>query len=119
MNKPAWLKNGVIYSVYPQSFNDSNGDGIGDLKGLEEKLDYIADLGCNIIWMNPIFESPFRDAGYDVSDFYKIAPRYGTEEDLRSLCEKAKEKGIHIILDLVAGHTALECDMLVRLPSFI
>lgn len=110
MNKPSWLKNGIIYSVYPQSFNDSNGDGIGDLKGIEEKLDYIAELGCNIIWMNPIFESPFRDAGYDVSDFYKIAPRYGTDEDLRSLCKKAKEKGIHIILDLVAGHTALECE---------
>jgi len=109
MKNPSWLKNSIIYSVYPQSFNDTNGDGIGDLKGIEEKLDYIADLGCNIIWMNPIFESPFRDAGYDVSDFYKIASRYGTDKDLKSLCKKAKEKGIHIILDLVAGHTALEC----------
>jgi len=118
MNKPSWLKNGIIYSLYPQSFNDSNGDGIGDLKGIEEKLDYIADLGCNIIWMNPIFESPFRDAGYDVSDFYKIAPRYGTEENLRSLCEKAKEKGLHIILDLVAGHTALECEWFQRSAEY-
>lgn len=109
-NKVEWLNNGIIYSVYPQSFNDSNGDGIGDLKGLEEKLDYIADLGCNIVWMNPIFESPFRDAGYDVKDFYKIASRYGTDEDLRSLCKNAHERGIHIILDLVAGHTALECE---------
>lgn len=110
MRKPKWLKNSIIYSVYPQSFNDSNGDGIGDLKGIEEKLDYIKELGCNIIWMNPIFESPFRDAGYDVSDFYKIAPRYGTDEDLRSLCGEAQKRGIHIILDLVAGHTALECE---------
>lgn len=110
LNKKSWLENGIIYSIYPQSFNDSNGDGIGDLKGIEEKLDYIADLGCNIIWMNPIFESPFRDAGYDISNYYKIAPRYGTEEDLKSLCKKANEKGIHIILDLVAGHTALECE---------
>lgn len=110
MKKTKWLKNGIIYSIYPQSFNDTNDDGIGDLKGIEEKLDYIKELGCNIIWMNPIFESPFRDAGYDVSNYYKIAPRYGTDEDLRSLCESAKKKGIHIILDLVAGHTALECE---------
>lgn len=110
MANPSWLKNSIIYSVYPQSFNDTNGDGIGDLKGIEEKLDYINSLGCNIIWLNPIFESPFRDAGYDVTDYYKIAPRYGTDNDLRSLCTAAKEKGIHIILDLVAGHTSLECE---------
>lgn len=78
MNNPKWLKNAIIYNVYPQSFKDTNGDGIGDLKGIIEKLDYIKDLGCNIIWLNPIFVSPFRDAGYDVTDFYKVAPRYGT-----------------------------------------
>ena len=110
MNYPEWLKGSIIYSVYPQSFNDTNGDGIGDLNGITEKLDYIKSLGCNIIWMNPIFESPFRDAGYDITDFYKIAPRYGTEDDLFNLCSKAKEKGIHIMLDLVAGHTSLECE---------
>ena len=107
---PEWVKNKVIYNVYPQSFMDTNGDGIGDLNGIAEKLDYIKDLGCDIIWMNPIFESPFRDAGYDVTDFYKIAPRYGTNEDLRSLCKKAKEKDMYIILDLVPGHTSLECE---------
>ena len=110
MGKLKWLKESIIYSVYPQSFNDTNGDGIGDLQGITEKLDYIKSLGCNIIWMNPIFESPFRDAGYDVSDFYKIAPRYGTDEDLRKLCSEAKKRDMHIILDLVAGHTALECE---------
>ena len=89
---PEWVKNKVIYNVYPQSFMDTNGDGIGDLNRIAEKLDYIKDLRCDIIWMNPIFESPFRDAGYDVTDFYKIAPRYGTNEDLRSLCKKSKGK---------------------------
>lgn len=110
MSNPAWLKNAIIYNVYPQSFKDTNGDGIGDLKGIEEKLDYIQSLGCTIIWLNPIFESPFRDAGYDVTNYYRIAPRYGTEGDLRNLCKKAGEMGIKVILDLVAGHTSLECE---------
>ncbi len=107
---PTWLKNALIYNVYPPSFNDTNGDGIGDIRGVTEKLDYIKDLGCNVIWMNPIFESPFRDAGYDVTNFYKIAERYGTEEDLRELCREAEERGMKIVLDLVAGHTSLECE---------
>ncbi|MCR4693409.1 MAG: hypothetical protein K5664_05960, partial [Firmicutes bacterium] len=110
MRKIKWLKNAIIYNVYPQSFKDSNGDGIGDINGIIEKLDYIKELGCNIIWLNPMFESPFRDAGYDVSDFYKIAPRYGTNDDLRNLCLEAKKREIHIVLDLVAGHTSLECE---------
>lgn len=109
MKNSEWLKNSIIYSVYPQSFNDSNGDGIGDLNGICEKLDYIKSLGANIIWMNPIFESPFRDAGYDITDFYKIAPRYGSKEDLKKLCGEAKKRGMHIVLDLVAGHTSLDC----------
>jgi len=86
MRKIKWLENAIIYNVYPQSFKDSNGDGIGDINGIIEKLDYIKEFGCNIIWLNPMFESLFRDAGYDVTDFYKIAPRYGTNDDLRSLC---------------------------------
>ena len=109
MGNPTWLKNAIIYNVYPQSFKDTNGDGIGDLNGVLEKLDYIKGLGANIIWMNPIFKSPFRDAGYDVTDFYKIAPRYGTQEDLKRLCAAARERDMHIVLDLVAGHTSLEC----------
>ena len=75
-----WLKDAIFYEIYPQSFKDTNGDGIGDLQGVIEKLDYIKDLGFNAIWLNPCFESPFHDAGYDISDYCKIAPRYGTNE---------------------------------------
>jgi glycosidase len=108
MNGPKWLSEAVFYEVYPQSFLDTNGDGIGDIKGIIAKLDYIKSLGCNAIWMNPCFESPFADAGYDVSDFYKVAPRYGTNKDLARLFAQAKKRGMHVVLDLVAGHTSLE-----------
>src|SRR6201998_4043521 len=73
---PQWLRTSVFYQVYPQSFYDSNGDGIGDLAGISAKLDYIQSVGCNAIWINPIFESPFGDAGYDVAECYKVATRY-------------------------------------------
>jgi maltose alpha-D-glucosyltransferase / alpha-amylase len=105
---PDWIDNAIIYQIYPQSFRDSNGDGIGDLPGIIEKLDYIESIGANVIWLNPIFDSPFGDAGYDVRDFYRIAPRYGTEADLELLCTKARDRGIRIVLDLVAGHTAID-----------
>ncbi len=82
MNMPSWLKDAIFYEIYPQSFNDSNADGIDDLKGIIQKLDYIKNLGCNALWVNPCFVSPFMDAGYDVEDYYKIAPRYGTNEDI-------------------------------------
>lgn len=105
---PSWLKNAVFYEIYPQSFCDTNADGIGDLQGVIAKLDYVRSLGCNAIWLNPCFESPFGDAGYDVSDFCKVAPRYGTNEDLVRLFEEAHKRGIKIILDLVAGHTSVD-----------
>lgn len=109
MNRhPAWLNDAIFYQIYPQSFYDSNGDGIGDIPGIIDKLDYIKNLGCNAIWMNPCFESPFLDAGYDVSDYYKVAPRYGTNDDLARLFDQAHKRGIHIILDLVPGHTSWE-----------
>ena len=73
-----WLKDAVFYEIYPQSFYDTNGDGIGDFPGIIAKLDYIKDLGCNALWINPCYDSPFKDAGYDVRDYKKIAPRYGT-----------------------------------------
>ncbi len=104
-----WLKNAIFYEIYPQSFQDSNGDGIGDFEGIQQRLDYIQDLGCNAIWMNPCFESPFYDAGYDVTNFYQAAPRYGTNEDLRNLFRDVHRRGMHILLDLVAGHTSVEC----------
>ena len=104
-----WLKNAVFYEIYPQTFKDSNSDGIGDINGIIEKLDYVSDMGFTAIWLNPCFASPFYDAGYDVEDFYKVAPRYGTNEDLKRLFEKAHEKGLRILLDLVPGHTAVTC----------
>lgn len=105
---PKWLENAVFYEIYPQSFLDTNGDGIGDLRGIINKLGYIKDLGCNAIWINPCFKSPFMDAGYDVSDYYEVAPRYGTNEDLKELFSKAHEMDMHVILDLVPGHTSSE-----------
>ena len=103
-----WLKNAVFYEIYPQSFCDSNGDGIGDINGIISKLDYINDLGCNALWINPCYDSPFKDAGYDVRDYKKVAPRYGTNEDLYRLFDEAHKKGIHVLLDLVPGHTSEE-----------
>ena len=103
-----WLKTAVFYEIYPQSFYDTNGYGIGDLPGIIAKLDYIRGLGCNALWINPCFDSPFKDAGYDVRDYKKVAPRYGTNEDLCALFAAAHEKGIRVLLDLVPGHTSEE-----------
>ncbi len=105
-----WLKNAVFYEIYPQSFNDTNADGIGDFNGIIEKLDYIKDMGFTAIWMNPCYKSPFYDAGYDVEDYYSAAPRYGTNEDLKRLFCEAHKRGIRVILDLVPGHTAITCE---------
>lgn len=105
---PAWLENAVFYEIYPQSFFDSNSDGIGDIPGITKKLDYLEYLGCNVLWLNPCFESPFGDAGYDISDFRKVAARYGTNADIRTLFEEAHKRGMKVCLDLVAGHTSVE-----------
>jgi len=101
-----WLRDAVIYEIYPQSFADSNGDGIGDLRGVIGHLDHLSWLGIDTIWFNPCFDSPFVDAGYDVSDYLRIAPRYGTNEDMVELVAAARERGIRVLLDLVAGHTS-------------
>ena len=103
-----WLKDAVFYEIYPQTFYDTNGDGIGDFNGIIEKLDYIKSLGCNALWINPCFDSPFKDAGYDVRDYKKVAPRYGTNNDLYRLFGEAHKKGIRVLLDLVPGHTSEE-----------
>ena len=103
-----WLKDTVFYEIYPQSFKDSNGDGIGDINGIIQKLDHIKDLGCNALWINPCYDSPFKDAGYDVRDYKKVAPRYGTNEDLYRLFDEAHRKEIRVLLDLVPGHTSEE-----------
>ena len=108
MNMPDWIKNAVVYQIYPQTFFDSNGDGIGDLPGIISKLDYIRSLNVNTIWLNPCFVSPFQDGGYDVADYYRVAPRYGTNEDLQQLFAEAHKRGLHVLLDLVAGHTSIQ-----------
>lgn len=105
---PKWVHSAVFYQIYPQTFYDTDGDGIGDLKGIIEKLDYIKSLGVNAIWLNPFFESPFHDAGYDISDYYKVAPRYGTNEDARRLFEEAHKLDIKVIFDYVISYTSIE-----------
>lgn len=104
----SWLKNAVFYEIYPTSFKDSNGDGIGDLNGITSKLSYVKDLGFNAIWLNPFYKSPFKDGGYDVSDFFDVDPRFGTMEDFENLLKEAKKLNIKIIVDLVAGHASEE-----------
>ena len=105
---PTWLKDAVFYEIYPQSFYDSNGDGIGDIPGIMQKLDYIQNLGCNAVWLNPVYDSPFFDAGYDVRDHKKVAERYGTNEDLFELFKMAHKRNMRVILDLVPGHTSID-----------
>ena len=108
MSSTKWLNNAVVYQIYPQSFRDTNGDGIGDLQGIIEKLDYIQECGFTAIWLNPINPSSFRDAGYDVTDFYDVDPRYGTLQDYKELCDEIHRRGMKIIFDLVAGHTSID-----------
>ncbi len=105
---PAWLEDAVCYEIYPQSFCDSNGDGIGDLPGIVERLGYLEALGVTAIWLNPCFDSPFLDAGYDVRDHRLVAPRYGTNDDLERLFAAARARGIRVLLDLVPGHVSWE-----------
>lgn len=96
----------MFYEIYPTSFYDSNDDGIGDLNGITAKLDYVKDLGFNAIWLNPFYKSPFKDGGYDVEDFFEVDPRFGIMDDFKNLLKVAHEKGIKIIIDLVAGHAS-------------
>jgi maltose alpha-D-glucosyltransferase/alpha-amylase len=106
MAVPAWLSDVILYHIYPQSFADSDGDGTGDLRGIVEHLDYLAWLGVTAVWLSPCFASPMRDAGYDVADYFTVDPRYGDNAGLVELAEKARARGIRVLLDLVAGHTA-------------
>ena len=106
MAAPTWLGDAVLYQIYPQSFADSNGDGIGDLRGIAEHLDYLAWLGVTVVWLNPCFVSPMRDAGYDVADYFTVDPRYGDNDDLVKLVDQARARGIRVLLDLVPGHTS-------------
>ena len=107
MNK-TWWKESVVYQIYPRSFMDSNGDGIGDLRGILSKLDYLKTLGINVIWMSPVYKSPNDDNGYDISDYQDIMDEFGTMEDFDRLLAAAHERGIKIVMDLVVNHTSDE-----------
>ena len=103
-----WHKNEIVYTIDVGAFADGNGDGIGDFLGLAGKLDYLAGLNVNCIWLHPFFLSPRRDHGYDISDFYAIDPRFGTLGDFVEFSQAARESGIRIILDLVVNHTSID-----------
>ncbi len=107
-NPDRWWKNGIIYHIYPQSFCDTNSDGVGDLQGIISKLDYLTELGVDAIWLSPIYPSPLVDAGYDISDYYDIHPRYGTMADFDQLLDAAHRRKIRVIMDLVLNHTSHE-----------
>ncbi|RLE11203.1 hypothetical protein DRI96_06610, partial [Candidatus Aerophobetes bacterium] len=108
MKSSKWYFNSVFYQIYPQSFQDSNDDGVGDLEGVIRRLDYLKSLGIDAIWLNPVYPSPFKDAGYDVADYKNIAPRYGNLNTFDRLVKEAHRRGIKIIMDLVFNHTSNE-----------
>ncbi|MEM1503163.1 alpha,alpha-phosphotrehalase [Domibacillus sp. 8LH] len=103
-----WWKQSVVYQIYPKSFNDTNGSGVGDLRGIIEKLDYLKDLGVDVLWLTPIYASPQKDNGYDISDYYAVNPEYGTMADVEELLEQAHNREIKIVMDLVVNHTSTE-----------
>ena len=103
-----WWKNSVVYQIYPRSFKDSNGDGFGDLRGVIEKLDYLKELGIDVIWLSPVFDSPQDDNGYDIRDYRSIYEKFGTNEDMEELIRQAHERKIKVVLDLVVNHTSDE-----------
>ncbi|MDZ5254301.1 alpha-glucosidase [Clostridium sp. LIBA-8841] len=103
-----WWHSSVVYQIYPRSFNDSNNDGIGDINGIREKLDYLKELGIDVIWLSPVYKSPNDDNGYDISDYCDIMDEFGTMEDMDNLLKGAKERGIKILMDLVVNHTSDE-----------
>ena len=106
--KEKWWKSSVVYQIYPRSFCDSNGDGIGDINGIRSKLWYLKELGTDVIWLSPVYVSPNADNGYDISDYYGISPEYGSMEDMKALIRECENCGIRIIMDLVVNHTSNE-----------
>ena len=103
-----WWKNSVVYQIYPKSFQDTNGDGIGDLNGIIKRLDYLKELGIDVLWLSPVYDSPQDDNGYDISDYRKIYEKFGSNEDMERLIDEAHARGIKIVMDLVANHTSDE-----------
>lgn len=106
--RPLWYRNAAIYQIDPTLFRDSNGDGCGDLRGITERLDYIRGLGCTAVWLMPFYQSPFEDAGYDISDHLQVDERFGDLADIVALLEKAEELGLHVIIELVVQHTSIQ-----------
>ncbi len=104
MMKKKWWHGKTAYQIYPKSFMDADGDGIGDLKGITGKLDYLKELGIGIVWISPVYQSPFVDQGYDISDYYAIDPSFGSMDDMECLLKEAKKRGIAIVMDLVVNH---------------
>ena len=104
--EPLWFKTAVFYEIHIRAFFDANGDGSGDFRGLIEKLDYLQWLGIDCIWLLPYYESPLRDGGYDISNFFEIHPDYGTIEDVKEFLDAAHQRGIRVIADLVMNHTS-------------
>ena len=106
--KRKWWHDKVAYQIYPKSFFDSNGDGIGDIPGIISKLDYLKELGVDIVWISPCYPSPMADQGYDISDYYNIHPAFGTLDDMDRLLTEARKKDMYILLDLVVNHCSDE-----------
>jgi len=107
-SRDAWWRNGVVYHIYPRSFQDSNGDGIGDLQGIRSRLDYLLDLGVDAVWLSPVYPSPMADFGYDVADYCAIDPRFGTLADFDELAASLRARGLKLILDFVPNHTSIQ-----------
>ena len=103
-----WWHGKIACQIYPKSYYDSNGDGIGDLQGIISKLDYLKALGIDIVWLSPVYRSPFVDQGYDISDYYEIAPEFGTMEDFDTLLAEMKKRGMYLVMDLVVNHCSSE-----------
>ena len=103
-----WWQDAVVYQVYPRSFQDSDGDGVGDLRGIEQRLDHVAALGADAVWLSPVYPSPLADFGYDVADCCAIDPAYGTLDDFDALLEAAHDRGLRLLMDLVPCHTSIE-----------
>ena len=109
-----WWKEAVVYQIYPRSFNDSNNDGIGDINGIIERLDYIKELGIDVIWLCPIYESPNADNGYDISDYRSVMDEFGDLNDLERLIDEIHERNIKVIMDLVVNHTSDEHEWFIK-----
>ena len=109
-----WWQTAVVYQIYPRSFQDTDNDGLGDLRGIIKRLDYLDKLGVDAIWISPIYPSPNVDNGYDIADYRDIDPKFGTMQDFEELLDKAHAKGIRIIMDLVVNHSSDQHDFFIK-----